>query len=224
MASSSLPSKTLLKNTVADIRHRAAEAGRDPRKILIFNLQTVIVGETDAKAKAKFDEYKSYVSYEGAMALISGWTGIDFSQFKPDEPLKHVHTNAIQSAVEAFSTADPSKVWTPKELADWVGIGGFGPLFVGSPETVADLLQEWVEDTDVDGFNLAYALTHETFIDAVELLVPELQKRGVYKKEYAQGTLREKLFGEGPRLPVSHPGRRYRTLANVQKDRAVEHA
>ncbi|MFV3016017.1 5,10-methylene tetrahydromethanopterin reductase, partial [Pseudomonas sp. KHB2.9] len=187
-------------------------------------LQTVIVGETDAKAKAKFDEYKSYVSYEGAMALISGWTGIDFSQFKPDEPLKHVHTNAIQSAVEAFSTADPSKVWTPKELADWVGIGGFGPLFVGSPETVADLLQEWVEDTDVDGFNLAYALTHETFIDAVELLVPELQKRGVYKKEYAQGTLREKLFGEGPRLPVSHPGSRYRTLANVQKDRAVEHA
>lgn len=81
-----------------------------------------------------------------------------------------------------------------------------------------------MEDTDVDGFNLAYALTHETFIDAVELLVPELQKRGVYKKEYAQGTLREKLFGEGPRLPVSHPGRRYRTLANVQKDRAVERA
>lgn len=218
------PSKTQLKNTVADIRRRAAEAGRDPRKILIFNLQTVIVGETDAKAKAKFDEYKSYVSYEGAMALISGWTGIDFSQFKPDEPLKHVHTNAIQSAVEAFSTADPSKVWTPKELADWVGIGGFGPLFVGSPETVADLLQEWVEDTDVDGFNLAYALTHETFIDAVELLVPELQKRGVYKKEYAQGTLREKLFGEGARLPESHPGSGYRVLANVQKDRTAARA
>jgi alkanesulfonate monooxygenase SsuD/methylene tetrahydromethanopterin reductase-like flavin-dependent oxidoreductase (luciferase family) len=107
------PSKVLLKKTVADIRRRAAEAGRDPKKVLIFNLQTVIVGETDAKAKAKFDEYKTYVSYEGAMALISGWTGIDFSQFKPDEPLKHVHTNAIQSAVEAFSSADPNKIWTP---------------------------------------------------------------------------------------------------------------
>ncbi|WP_017477003.1 LLM class flavin-dependent oxidoreductase [Pseudomonas sp. PAMC 26793] len=212
-----VPSKVLLKKTVADIRRRAAEAGRDPKKILIFNLQTVIVGETDAKAKAKFDEYKSYVSYEGAMALISGWTGIDFSQFKPDEPLKHVHTNAIQSAVEAFSTADPNKVWTPNELADWVGIGGFGPLFVGGPETVADLLQEWVEETDVDGFNLAYALTHETFIDAVELLVPELQKRGVYKTEYAQGTLREKLFGEGARLPGNHPGASYRDLSGVHK-------
>ena len=216
------PSKVLLKKTVADIRRRAAEAGRDPSKILIFNLQTVILGETDAKAKAKFEEYKSWVSYEGAMALISGWTGIDFSQFKPDEPLKHVHTNAIQSAVEAFSTADPNKVWTPHELADWVGVGGFGPLFVGSPETVADLLQEWVEETDVDGFNLAYALTHETFIDAVELLVPELQKRGVYKTEYAPGTLREKLFGEGPRLVQGHPGAGYRDLVGLrQQERKV---
>lgn len=212
------PSKVLLKKTVADIRRRAAEAGRDPSKILIFNLQTVILGETDAKAKAKFEEYKTWVSYEGAMALISGWTGIDFCRFKPDEPLKHVHTNAIQSAVEAFSTADPNKVWTPNELADWVGIGGFGPLFVGSPETVADLLQEWVEDTDVDGFNLAYALTHETFIDAVELLVPELQKRGVYKTDYAPGTLREKLFGEGPTLPAIHPGAGYRDLAALRQE------
>ncbi len=73
------PSKVLLKKVVADIRRRAAEAGRDPKSILIFNLQTVIVDETDAKAKAKFEEYKSYVSYEGALALISGWTGIEGS-------------------------------------------------------------------------------------------------------------------------------------------------
>lgn len=158
------------------------------------------------------------------MALISGWTGIDFSQFRPDEPLRHVHTNAIQSAVETFSTADPDTIWTPQALADWVGIGGFGPLFVGSPETVADLLQEWVEDTDVDGFNLAYALTHETFIDAVELLVPELQRRGVYKTEYAQGTLREKLFDNGPRLQASHPGAAFRDLAALNRHREPQSA
>ena len=218
------PSKVLLKKTVSDIRRRAAEAGRDPAKILIFNLQTVILGETDALAKAKFEEYKSYVSYEGAMALISGWTGIDFSQFKPDEPLKNVPTNAIKSAVETFSTADPNTIWTPNALADWVGIGGFGPLFVGGPETVADLLEEWVEETGVDGFNLAYAVTHETFIDAVELLVPELQKRGVYKKEYATGTLREKLFGEGPRLADGHPGAAYRNLGELNRAQQKERA
>jgi long-chain alkane monooxygenase len=207
------PSKPVLKRYVANVREAAEKAGRDPRSILAFNLQTVILGETDEEAKRKFDDYRKYVSYEGAQALISGWTGIDFGQFTPDEPLRHRYTNAVQSAVETFTTIDPDKVWSVREMADWVGIGGFGPVFVGSPQTVADLLQEWVEDTDVDGFNLAYAVTPESFEDAVDLLVPELQKRGVYKKDYAQGTLREKLFGGGPRLAGPHPGAGYRHLA-----------
>lgn len=209
------PSKVLLKKTVADIRRRAEEAGRNPRSILIFNLQTVIVGETDAAAQAKWKEYQNYVSYEGALALVSGWTGIDFGQYQPDQVLKYLHTNAIQSAVETFSTADPDRQWTVKALADWVGIGGFGPLIIGSAATVADELQSWVEDTDVDGFNLAYALTHETFEDVVELLIPELQKRGVYKKAYAEGTLREKLFNAGPQLTAPHPGVGYRVKNSV---------
>ncbi len=103
----------------------------------------------------------------------------------------------------------------------WAGIGGFGPLVVGSAQTVADELQSWVEETDVDGFNLAYAVTHETFRDVVELLVPELQKRGVFKQEYREGTLREKLFGGGPRLAAPHPGASYRrdarTAASVEE-------
>ncbi|MDF5993717.1 LLM class flavin-dependent oxidoreductase [Pseudomonas aeruginosa] len=220
------------------VRRRAiedrAQAGRSPTsasasprpaairaRYWCSTCRTVVLGETDAKARAKFDEYRAFVSYEGALALISGWTGIDFGQYRPDQVLRHIHTNAIQSAVEAFSSADPTRTWTVRELADWVGIGGFGPLFVGSPATVADLLQEWVEDTDVDGFNLAYALAHETFSDVVELLVPELQKRGVYKTEYAPGTLREKLFGDGPRLPDSHPAAGYRDLRALwEKGRA----
>ncbi len=147
--------------------------------------------------------------------------GIDFGQYQPDQVLKYLHTNAIQSAVEAFSTADPNRQWTVQAPADWAGIGGFGPLVVGSAQTVADELQSWVEETDVDGFNLAYAVTHETFRDVVELLVPELQKRGVFKQEYREGTLREKLFGAGPRLAAPHPGASYRrdarTAASVEE-------
>jgi FMN-dependent oxidoreductase (nitrilotriacetate monooxygenase family) len=206
------PSKAVLKRYVANVRDAAEKIGRNPREILAFNLQTVVVGETDADAKRKFDEYRKYVSYEGALALISGWTGIDFGQFAPDEVLRHRYTNAVQSAVETFTTIDPTREWTVREMVDWVGIGGFGPLFVGSPQTVADLMQEWVEDTDVDGFNLAYAVTPETFEDAVDLLVPELQKRGVYKTEYRAGTLREKLFGKSPRLEAPHPGAAWRDL------------
>ena len=214
------PSKTVLKKTVADIRAAVAAAGRDPRSVKIFNLQTIIVDATDAKAKAKFEDYRQYVSRDGALALASGWLGIDFGAYRLDQPLRHVESNAVQSSVEAFSSADPSKVWTVGELADWIGIGGLGPLFVGGPQTVADLLEEWIEDTDVDGFNLAYALAHETFEDIVEHLVPELQKRGVYKRDYAEGTLREKLFGEGPRLAATHPGAGYRDLrARVDAER-----
>jgi len=80
----------------------------------------------------------------------------------------------------------------------------------GSPQIVADRLQEWVETTGVDGFNLTYAVMPETYEHIIELLVPELQKRGVYKKAYRPGTFREKLFGQGSFLPQSHPGSGYR--------------
>jgi hypothetical protein len=75
---------------------------------------------------------------------------------------------------------------------------------------VADELQSWVDETDVDGFNLAYAITPGTFEDLVEHLVPELQRRGAYPTEYAPGTLRNKLLGRGDRLPAEHRGARYR--------------
>ncbi len=215
------PSKTVLKKTVAAIRESVAAAGRDPRSVLIFNLQTVIVDETDAKAKAKYEDYKQYIDLDGALALGSGWMGIDFGAYKLDEPLRQIKTNAVQSSVDAFSSADPGKVWTVRELAEWIGIGGLGPLVVGGPSTVADELQQWVEETDVDGFNLAYAVTHETFADIVEHLVPELQKRGVYRKHYVAGTLREKLFGGGARLPSNHPAARYRNLQPAPRSGSV---
>ena len=215
------PSKAVLKKSVAAIRAAVAAAGRDPRAVKIFNLQTVIVDETDAKAKARWEDYRSYVSLDGALALASGWMGIDFGAYRPDEPLRQIKTNAVQSSVDAFSSADPDKVWTVRELAEWIGIGGLGPLFVGGPQTVSDLLQEWVEETDVDGFNLAYAVTPETFEGIVEHVVPELQKRGAYKRAYRPGTLREKLFGAGPRLSEDHAGARYRDLAAVAAARTA---
>ncbi len=79
---------------------------------------------------------------------------------------------------------------------------------VGSPQQVADQLEQWVEESDIDGFNLTYAVMPETYENIIDLLVPELQRRGVYKKEYRPGSLREKLFHQGPYLPATHPGRR----------------
>lgn len=210
------PSKPILKHYVDDLRDRAEAAGRGRDDLLVFNLQTVIVGETDAAAKARFDEYRQYLSYHGALTFMSGWMGVDWGAFDPDAELKYVDSNAIRSAIASFSSADPSRTWTVRQLAEWGGIGGLGPLIVGSAQTVADVLQEWVEETGVDGFNLAYAVTPETFVDIAGLLIPELQRRGVYKTGYRPGTFREKLFGRGPRLGPTHPGARYRDLARMQ--------
>ena len=213
------PTKSLLKAYVADIRARAAAAGRDPRKLYIYNLTTVIVDETDAKAEARFEDYRSYSSYDGSLVFLSGWSGIDFGQYAPSDLIKKVETNAIVSMVETFAGKDRS--WTIEELARWGGVGGLGPVFVGSPSTVADILQEWQEETDVDGFNLAYAVTPETFETVVDLLVPELQKRGAYPTAYRPGTLREKLFGDGPYLPKTHPADSYRDIEAVKAREAA---
>jgi hypothetical protein len=88
---------------------------------------------------------------------------------------------------------------------------------VGSSEEVAEELIAWVDETDVDGFNLAYAVTPETFTDFVDLLVPELQRHGCYKMDYASGTLREKLYGldlDRARLGRNHPAPRFRGAAD----------
>ena len=205
------PSKEVIAPIVGDIRRRAAAAGRNPAEILIFTMMTVITAATSKAARAKLDDYRSYVSEEGALVLMSGWTGMDFSKYGLDEPIRHSPQDAQTSALEAFTIADPDRVWTVREIAKHAAIGGRGPVVIGSPVEVADQLIAWVEETDVDGFNLAYAVTPETFADFVDLVVPELQRRGRYKLDYAPGTLREKLYGPGrARLHSNHPAARFR--------------
>ena len=205
------PSKKIIRDIVSDIRRRAALADRDPRDLVIFTMMTVITDTTREAAREKYRDYLRYVSEDGVLALMSGWTGLDFAAMPPDEPVRFTQANAMTSALEAFTTADPDRSWTVREIARHAAIGGRGPVIVGSFRDVADEFQSWVEETDIDGFNLAYALTPETVTDIVDLVVPELQLRGVFKHEYAPGTLREKLYGPGrARLPDAHPAARVR--------------
>ncbi len=214
------PSKIATKKVVQGIRQKLAQEGRDPYSVKIYALLSIVTDETDAKAQAKFKEYQSYGSYDGALTLLSGWSGVDFSQYQPTDKVEYIQTNAIQSLLDSYVNADPERVWTIEEIANWNSLGGNGPVLVGSAETVSDALQQWVEDTDVDGFNLAYILAHQTFADVVEFIVPELQKRGVYQTSYTQGTLREKLFGAGPYLPENHRGAKYRNLKELKLAKA----
>ncbi|HET7414275.1 MAG TPA: LLM class flavin-dependent oxidoreductase [Arthrobacter sp.] len=205
------PTKTRLKETVKKIRDAVEAAGRDRHSVRIYTLLTIITDETTEKAEAKHQDYQQYISNEGALALMSGWMGVDLSGYDLDEPIGNVDSNAIQSAVTNFQKVnDDGTPWTLRDIAESAGIGGLGPRMVGSGVEIADQLQEWVDETDVDGFNLAYAITPGTFEDVIEFVVPELQKRGAYPTEYVEGTLRNKLFNQGDKLPEEHKGSSFR--------------
>lgn len=199
------PTAAILRTQVADIRARTRAHGRDPYDIKVFSGYTVITGETDRAARAKYDLYRSYVEPESMLALWSGWLGFDLSVYDLDDPLRVVPNQAIQSTAETFGRGD----WKVRDLVERLGFGD-GPIAVGSPATVADAIQEWLEETDADGLNLGHVVTPASYADFADLVVPELQRRGAYRKAYEPGTLRHKLFGRGDRLPGNHPGARRR--------------
>ncbi len=198
-----------VRDIVADIRSRAKAFGRDPRDIKVFVGVTVVVAPTEAEAKDKLAEYREYASSEGALAHYSASVGVDFSRYGPDEPIRFVPTNALRSNLEAITIRSGTE-WTPRRLLQMMVLGSRQAPIVGSPSRVADELMTWVEEADVDGFNLSRTVVPECVEDFVALVVPELQTRGVMKREYAPGTLRQKLFGGAARLPATHPAARYR--------------
>ncbi|MBA0047207.1 LLM class flavin-dependent oxidoreductase [Mycobacteroides sp. LB1] len=203
------PTPEVVRGPVQALRSAAAELGRDPRSIKVFTMVTPIVAETRELAVDKLQEYRQFVSPTGALALFGGWTGVDLAEAAPDEPLRHVETDANRSALASF-TKDPNRTWTARELAEEIGIGGRGPVLVGSASDIADELERWVDEADVDGFNIAYVTTPGTFTDFGRLVVPELRRRGRVPHQRERTTLRQHLGGAGPRLGGDHPGTSYR--------------
>ncbi|MFC4001900.1 LLM class flavin-dependent oxidoreductase [Prauserella oleivorans] len=204
------PTTAVVRPSVDRVRAAAAACGRDPRAIKVFAMLTPIVAETDEQARDKLRSYEQLVSVPGAFALFGGWTGVDLAELDPHEPLRYVDSDANRSALASFTTADPDREWTPHDLAAEIGLGGRGPVVTGTPCAVADELERWTEEADVDGFNLAYVTTPGTFLDFARLVVPELRRRGRVPERQQPGTLRERLGGAGPRLPADHPGAAHR--------------
>lgn len=204
------PTKATLADQVRRIREALVTAGRDPYAAVIYTMLTIVVDETSAGAHAKHEKLLEFASPEAALVLTSGWMGVDLAAYSYDDPIGVINSNAIQSTVSSFQKDNADgRDWTVRDIAEYSKIGGYGPVLVGSPEEIADQLQDWVEVTDVDGFNLSYAITPGTFEDVVAHVVPELQRRGAYPTEYLSGTFRHKLQGRGDRLPPEHRGWAY---------------
>ena len=182
---------------VRDLRARAA-----PRPIRAFMGATLILGRTAAEARDKLEDYRRCANVEAALVHASASLGIDLAAYGLDDELPSA-SQAIQSNVEALRAAAPRA--TKRALIDRMILGSRQPPILGSAEEVAETLIAWVDEADIDGFNLSRTVTPECLEDVVTLLVPALQERGRYKRAYAPGTYREKLFGAGPRLAAPHP-------------------
>jgi dimethyl-sulfide monooxygenase len=194
------------RETTDDIRDQAEKQGRTRDSIKIFTLLTVITGDTDAAAEQKYQEYLSYSSSEGMLALYGGWTGLDFSQYDPEEPLQALDNDSLRTTLESLLSGDHGRTWTVRDVIKDRSIGGLGPVLVGGPQKVADMLERWVDEGGIDGFNLAYAVTPGTVTDFIDYIVPELQRRGRAQKSYAPGNFRQKLIGTADgRVEPTHP-------------------
>ena len=211
-AGAQVPEK--LRPSVDAIRQLATEEGRDPYHVKVIASMCIIVAETDEAAQAKHEEYLSYGDKEGALALFGGWTGVDLSTYSNDEDFRFVKMPMIQSIVNGWADTVPGSKdmnWNKARIAEYLLLGGMNAKVVGSPKTVVDELERWVEVADIDGFNCSHATNPGTFEDIIEFVLPELEKRGLWsrKVEKEGATARERFFGQASLLD-DHPGSKFK--------------
>ncbi|MBS0968746.1 FMN-dependent monooxygenase [Chimaeribacter arupi] len=197
-----------MRKQVHALRQAAVDAGRPADALKVFMGVGVIVAPTAAEAQEKYRDYLRYASPEAGIAHFSSSTGIDLARFGLDEPIQAGPTQAIESVTKTYSG------WTRRRLLEQHAMGSRYPLLVGDPSQVADQLLRWMDEGEIDGFNLSRILNPGSYEEVIRWLVPELQSRGRYKTAYRPGTLRQKLFRHGDRLPASHPAAAWRTPAS----------
>jgi len=182
-----------------DVKARAEKFGRDPDGIKILPGAFVVVGETDDEAREKRFKLDSLVHYESAIASLSIALGTDASKFDPDGPLPEIPpSNQSQSARARVVALAARDKLTVRQLAQ--RLGGYAGLgFVGSVKTIADQMEQWFVERGSDGFNVMFPYLPEGLEDFVTKIVPELQRRGLFRREYEGPTLRENLGLERPK-------------------------
>ena len=200
---------------VKEVRALAAAEGRDPATLKFIAGVSVVAAATDAEAQAKFREFVSYISVEGTLARQSALTQLDFGAIDIDKPLEQIETDGIRTILEHFAKADPTgNVRTPRQVVEKMAASLGAIPIVGSPTTIADAMEALMDEADIDGFNLYDYMPLSTMPDFVDLVVPELQRRGRVWREYEGATLREHIGGtSNPLLPDDHVGAGFRHRA-----------
>jgi alkanesulfonate monooxygenase SsuD/methylene tetrahydromethanopterin reductase-like flavin-dependent oxidoreductase (luciferase family) len=158
----------------------------------------VVVGDSVEEAREKRARLDALVYEESAIHSLSVWLGHDVTQFDPDGPLPDVpQTNASHSGRDRVLSMARREGLTVRQLAQ--RLGGWGGLaFIGTAASIADEMQEWLETEASDGFNILFSFLPEGLDDFVDKVIPELQRRGIFRREYEGRTLRENLGLQRP--------------------------
>lgn len=177
----------------ADMKRRMDQAGRPPDHLKVMPGALVVVGDTVEQARDKRALLDSLVHYDSAIASLSTALGHDVSGLDPDAPLPPIpESNASRSGRERVIELGQREHLTLRQLAQRVG-GYAGLAFVGTPSSIADEMEEWLRAEACDGFNMMFPYLPAGLDDFVDRVVPELQRRQIFRREYEGKTLREHL-------------------------------
>lgn len=189
---------------VADLRSRVAGQGRDPSAVKVLQGSLVMLGRTAEEARAQADLYESLTEPDALLAKWCGWSDVDLAAYPPETPLRELSVQGARSVLGFMRSLDGERDWTIGDARNFWGTprrpNGRTALF-GTPAQVADRMEEWLERADIDGFNLFPCPPSRGVDDICDLLVPELQRRGLFRTSYdgAERTLRERYFGAAAR-------------------------
>jgi FMN-dependent oxidoreductase (nitrilotriacetate monooxygenase family) len=183
----------------ADVKGRMPKLGRSPDHMKILPACLVVVGDTVEEARAKRAKLDSLVHYANAIGSLSIALGHDASKFDPDRPLPEIpESNASKSGQQRAIDLARRENLTVRQLAQRLG-GYAGLAMVGTPATIADEMEKWLDGGGCDGFTVMFPYLPAGLDDFVNLVVPELQRRGLFRHEYEGATLRENLGLPRPR-------------------------
>ncbi|HCU90867.1 MAG TPA: LLM class flavin-dependent oxidoreductase [Gammaproteobacteria bacterium] len=182
------------KTYYADVRSRMRQYGREDTALKILPGAFVVVGDSISEAKAKKARLDSLVHPDSGIATLSVLLGTDVSNFNLDGPLPAIaESNASRSGRQKLINMAKRDDLTIRQLAQYVG-SSFSTLeIVGTALTIADKMEEWFESWGCDGFNIMFPYLPQGLDDFVDKVIPELQRRGLFRTEYEGGTLRENL-------------------------------
>lgn len=188
--------KSRMQSFYADMKRRMAEKGRQPNACAILPSIDVIVAETEAKAHELAASVDALADIGMGMKVVEMGLGIDASQYSPDTPVADIEPKAIAVAGmydNLIAIKKDGRGLTLKEAALLQATTWWSPRLLGTPEMVADQMQDLFESNCCDGFIIAQSRSPGGIEDFVRLVVPELQSRGIYRTEYAGRTFRENL-------------------------------